>query len=42
MAEWKEPLAEAMRIKGKIKSYAKVDELKGQDARELRPRSGRA
>jgi len=30
LAKWKEPLAEAMRIHGKIKSYAKVDELKAQ------------
>ena len=27
---WKEPLADAMRIKGKIESYAKVDELKAE------------
>jgi polyribonucleotide nucleotidyltransferase len=26
--DWKEPLADAMRIKGKLDSYAKVDELK--------------
>jgi polyribonucleotide nucleotidyltransferase len=28
--EWKEPLADAMRIKGKLESYAKVDELKNE------------
>jgi polyribonucleotide nucleotidyltransferase len=28
LTRWKEPLAEAMRIRGKIESYAKVDELK--------------
>jgi polyribonucleotide nucleotidyltransferase len=27
-AQWKTPLADAMRIKGKLESYAKVDELK--------------
>ncbi len=30
IADWKEPLAEAMRIKDKLESYAKVDELKKQ------------
>jgi polyribonucleotide nucleotidyltransferase len=28
--EWKEPLAEAMRIRGKLDSYAKVDQLKAE------------
>jgi polyribonucleotide nucleotidyltransferase len=27
-SQWKEPLADAMRIRGKMESYAKVDELK--------------
>ncbi len=29
-SEWREPLAEAMRIRGKLESYAKVDALKEQ------------
>jgi polyribonucleotide nucleotidyltransferase len=28
LSEWKEPLADAMRIRGKLDSYAKIDELK--------------
>ena len=30
LAEWREPLAEAMRHKGKIESYAKVDAIKAR------------
>jgi polyribonucleotide nucleotidyltransferase len=30
LGRWKEPLADAMRIKGKIDSYTKVDELKAE------------
>jgi polyribonucleotide nucleotidyltransferase len=30
IAEWKTPLADAMRIKGKLASYARIDELKDE------------